>query len=132
MEFDELKKLNKQAAKYTEDFYDDFVRLFQKHLKKSEKMAIVNMIQLPLNGILNVINRDKENLMCKIFPELPDMFIRFMKPFIKLKDLWGAIPNEEWVKEYGRIYSSQFDEWFPSQEDKKRFEEWFEKENKKG
>jgi len=131
MNLEELEQLNKQCAKETQEFYDDFIKVFRKHMKKSKRMAIVNMIHLPLNGIMNVIASDEKNLMCEIFPELPDMFIRFMRPFIKLKVLWGQIPNEEWVKEYGRLHSAQFDEWFPNAEEKKNFTEWFEGQNKK-
>ena len=89
-------------------------------------MAIINMIHLPLNGVINVIAEDDQNIMCEAFPELPDMFIRFMAPFVKLKVLWGTIPNPEWAKEYGRLHSAQFDEWFPNAEEKKQFTEWFE------
>jgi len=130
MDLKELEQLNKDFAKETKEFFDDFITLFQKHMKKSKRTAIVNMIHLPLNGIMNVIAKDKDNLMCEIFPELPDMFIRFMRPFIKLAPLWGTIPNEEWVKEYARLHYAQFDEWFPNAEEKKKFTEWFEGQNK--
>lgn len=132
MELKDLEELNAKCAKETKEFYDEFVKLFQKRMKKGDRrMAIVNMIHLPLNGILNVVSQDKNNILCEIFPELPDMFIRFMRPFLKLKVLWGQIPNSEWVKEYGRLHAAQFDDWFPNEEEKKAFTEWFESQNRK-
>lgn len=130
MDLKELETLNRECAKDSEEFFNEFVKLFNKRFKKGNKrMTIINFIHLPLNGILNMIAQDKKNLMCEIFPELPDTFIRFMRPFIKLKKSWGKIPNDEWVKEYGRLHSKQFDEWFPSEEEKKNFEEWFRRQN---
>lgn len=127
MDLKDLKKLNKQCAKETKEFFDDFIKLFKERMDKGDKrMAIVNMIHLPLNGIMNMISEDKKNLMCEVFPELPDMFIRFMMPFMKLKVLWGQIPNKEWAEEYGRLHASQFDDWFATPEEKKNFTNWFE------
>lgn len=131
MELKDLEALNKKCAKETEEFFDEFNKVYKKMFKKLDKrMAIVNFIHLPLNGIMNIIAQDKDGAMCKIFPELPDMFIRFMRPFIKLRKSWGKISNEEFVKEYGRLHAAQFDEWFPNEEEKKNFTEWFEQQKK--
>jgi len=128
----DLEYLNKKYAEETEEFFKEFHKVYKKMFNKGDKrMAIVNFIHLPLNGIMQMIQADKKGMMCEIFPELPDMFIRFMRPFIKLRKVWGKIPNEEFVKEYGRLHAKQFDEWFPNEEEKKNFTEWFENQNKK-
>lgn len=131
MNLEELEKLKKEAAQETEEFNNAFVELFKERYENGNKrMAIINMLHLPINGIINMIDQDKKNLMCEILPELPDMFIRFMMPFTKIKHLWGKIPNEEFVNEYGKIYQSQFEEWFPTDEHKKNFEDWFNADKK--
>ena len=132
MNYEQLEQLNKQFSEETKEFYEDFVKVFRKHMKKSRRSAIVNMIHLPVNGILSIIAEDEKNVICEALPELPEVFIRFMNPFIKLKHLWGKIPNEQWAKEYGRLYSDQFEGCFPSEEEKKDFKEWFEGQNQNG
>lgn len=126
MDIKDLQKLNVEFAKFSQEFNDEFINLAQKYLRRDKRSAIVNMVHLPLNLIMNIIAMDDKNVMPKIFPELPDMFIRFMRPFIKLKVLWGQIPNAEWASEYKRLHSAQFDEWFPSEEEKRNFTQWFE------
>jgi hypothetical protein len=131
MDLEQLKELNKDFAEETKQFNNEFIDLFKKWLENGNKrLAIINMVHLPLNGILNVIAEDKENVMCEVFPELPDMYVRFFMPFLKLKVLWGTIPNEKFVEEYSRLYQAQFDEWFSTEEERKQFREWFETQNK--
>jgi hypothetical protein len=129
MQYDELKELNAKFAEETVKFNKEFSDLFKKWLKKSPRLAIVMSIHLPINMIMGVISLDEENDIYQVFPELPDMFIRFVAPFIKLRKQWGKISGDEFTKEYQRLYESQFDKFFMGEEEKKEFKNWFEKEN---
>jgi len=132
MDLEELKKLNKQAASETEEFFNEFHKVYKKMFAKlNKRMAIINFIHLPLNGLMNMIEQDKDNVMCEVFPELPDMFARFMMPFIMLRHRWGKIPNEKFVEEYGKLHSSQFNSWFGNKESMEQFKKWFDAENGK-
>ena len=48
-------------------------------------------------------------------------------PFIILKTSWGKIPDKKFIKEYERIYQSQFGEFFPEEELKELFKKWIER-----
>ncbi len=129
MEFKEIEKLNKEFAKLTEKMTSDFITLFNKYMKKDPRATMILMLHLPLNLMLNIVDNSKID-MNEIFPEFPDMYIRFMKPFIILREKWGKIPNKQFVKEYGELYEKQFNHLFPSEEYKNAFEIWIKGENK--
>ena len=46
----------------------------------------------------------------ELLPDLPDIFIRMMKPFEKLREEYGKIPMKEILKKYEKEYESQFGE----------------------
>lgn len=109
MDFDQSKQFKEfcqNSEKIAEEFYD----LIERWAKKDLRLAVVNAINLPLSVILNLILEDKEKALCKLFPELPETFLRFFKPFEKIKDKWGKISNEEFFYLYQKNYKKQFEE----------------------
>jgi hypothetical protein len=128
MNFDDLKELNEKFSSEVAQFNTEFGDLFEKWLKKSPRMASIMIIHLPINGIMGAL---KDNMpLHDMFPELPDVFIRFLNPFLKLRDNWGRISAKEFYEQYTKVYESQFDAFFVDKETKENFKEWFEKENK--
>lgn len=129
MDYNKLEDLNKEFAQQSNEMNQEFIELFKKWLKRDPRTTMINAVHLPLNVIMNLIKQGKT--VSTVFPELPDMFIRFFKPFEILKNKWGKIPDTEFANEYKKIYESQFIEWFPSKEEKEKFVKWFEKNNQK-
>ena len=124
----DLEKLNAQFAKEAEELSKDFNKLFKKWFLKSPRLTMIMSAHLPINLIMHMIS---ENLpVYEVFPELPDMFIRFVAPFIKLRKKWGKIPGSEFQKEYQELYESQFKDWIPNDEERQNFKDWFERTNK--
>ena len=130
MDYEELEKLNKEFAQESYQIMQDFNEVFMKWFKKSPRTAIVIMIQFPINVLGMSINKIPENFHSKCFPELPDMMYRFMNPFITIREKWGKIPDKEFMEEYSKIYQAQFDDWFPSEEEKDKFNKWFKAQKK--
>ncbi len=128
MEYEQLKRLNKTFAQETIEFNNDFFKLHRKWFKKSPRMTMVMSIHLPINMIMSMIG-ESEIPVHELFPELPDMFIRFVAPFIKLREKWGKIPGDEFAEEYQKLYESQFNKVFETDEDKEKFQKWFEGSN---
>jgi hypothetical protein len=126
MDYEELKKLNIEFAEQTNEMTQEFVGIFRKWMKKNPSLTIVNSIHLPLNILINLIDT-ADDLGSKALPELPDVFKRFLMPFIILKTSWGKIPDKKFIKEYERIYQSQFGEFFPEEELKELFKKWIER-----
>lgn len=126
----DLEKLNKEYADQTKLMSHEFIEIFEKWLERNPRLAIVNGVHLPLHITINLIKRSSAPISV-LFPELPDMFIRFMKPFEILRDKWGKMPDKEFIEQYTKIYESQFDEWFPSEKEKENFEKWFKSQNSK-
>jgi hypothetical protein len=131
MDYDQLSELNKEFAAETIAMLKDFTDVFYKWRKKSPRMAMVNAIHLPLNIIMQLIQRDTNHTFCKAVPELPDMFIRFMMPFTKLRKKWRKVSGVEFCKLYGELHGKQFDDWFVTPEQKETFKEWFDDDIKK-
>ncbi len=128
MDYDDLAKLSKEFAKETQEFMDEFMELHNKWMKKSPITTTIMTLHMPMNVILNLIRLfDK---FPELVPEMPQMFIRMAAPFVKLKDKWGKIPNEQFIKEFGEIYLSRFDSWFENEEKKEAFKKWYEAQNK--
>lgn len=125
MKLKELESISKKFVEESEEFMSDFTALYTKWLKKSPRITLVNVIHLPLNVFLRMLEQDLE--ISTIFPELPDVFIRCITPFIILRKKWGQVPNKEFLEEYIELYDKQFDEFFASEEQKQCFKEWFEK-----
>jgi hypothetical protein len=128
MNFDDLKELNEKFSSEVAQFNTEFGDLFKKWLQKSPRMASIMIIHLPINSIMGAL---EDNLpLHEMFPELPEVFIRFLNPFLKLRDNWGRISAKEFYEQYTKVYESQFDAFFVDKETKENFKEWFEKENK--
>jgi hypothetical protein len=127
MDYDNLKDLNEKFAKEAAEFVADFGNLFRKWILKSPRLASVMIIHIPINCIMGAI--EDEVAIHDLFPDLPDVFIRFMMPFVKLQDRWGKVSGKEFADEYKKLYESQFSAWFINQEERKNFEKWFEKQN---
>jgi hypothetical protein len=125
MDYEDLQKLNKKFAIESSEFTQEFFKLHKKWLKKSPRMTMIMTLHLPINMIMNAI-ADNKIPVHEIFPELPDMFIRFVAPFIKLRTKWGKIPGDQFQKEYKELYESQFDKFFASKENMEFFKNWFE------
>lgn len=124
MDYKKVEALNKVFAQESKEFNDDFFVLLKKWIKKSPRMCIIMSIHLPINIIMkSIANDDKMHV---IFTDLPDMFIRFVAPFIKLRTKWGKISGKQFSEEYHQLYESQFDEFFPTEEEKENFKNWFE------
>lgn len=127
MDYDELEKLNKEFAKETIEIMKDFNEVYKKWFNKSPRTTILIMMQLPINVLSQSIENMSDNLHSKCFPELPNMMYRFMNPFKLLKEKWGKISDKEFMKEYAEIYQSQFEDWFPSEQEKEQFKKWYKK-----
>lgn len=127
MDLDQLSQLNKEFAEQTQEMNGEFIDLFEKWKKKNFRLAIFNAIHLPINIILNIIERDKNSLMPKLFEDFPDVFERFLLPFVKIKDKWGKISSEKFAELYSKEYQKQFYPFFIDAETKENFKEWYEK-----
>lgn len=122
MNYEELEQLNAEFAKKSELMTKEFFQLFQKWMKDDPRLTTVNMLSLPTNLIMKLICRFPE--FHELFPELPDVYVRYYKPFEKIKEHWGKVSGKEFVDMYEREYQKQFDNWFPSQEEKEEFVKW--------
>jgi len=83
---------------------------------------------MPLNIIMSMLFIDKDNHFPRLMEDFPDIFVRFLKPFVKIKDQWGKISSKEFVSAYKKEYESQFDPLFFDQEQKEIFKKWFKKQ----
>ena len=125
MNFEELAVLNKELAEQSKAINKDFFEIFKKWVEKSPKVTLINMMNLPINMFLCSASECDNNETSELFPELPFVYMRMIRPFVKLRNEWGKIPDKEFCKIYVEIYESQFDEWLPSDEDKESFKKWF-------
>ncbi len=124
MDFETLSKLNAEYAKESQLFWDEFIDLWKKWMKKSPRLAVVNALHFPLNLIMNMI----DNGLPQAVPEVPDMMERFLTPMILLKDVWGKIPGKVFIEKYKALYESQWEKLGITPEMKKNFKEWYEKD----
>lgn len=128
MQLEDLKKLNADFAEDSFQMTKDFGKLFKKWMKKNPKLASLQSIHLPISILINLLNNCSENQMSKVLPELPDVFKRFMLPFLILKSSWGKIPDKAFAEEYTRLYELQFSDVSITEEIKQKFKEWYEGE----
>lgn len=131
MDYEELSELNKEFADLTAQMTKEFTALFQKWLRKHPRVTIVNSVHLPLNLILNLIAEDHKNILPHMMPDLPNVFMRFAYPFSKIKNNWGKISGEEFVKAYGVEHGKLFGKMFESEEAKQQFLDWYKHDTKK-
>ncbi len=108
MDYETLSKLDKEFSEQAQEMTKEFSELFEKWKKRSLRLSVVMAIHMPINNILNMLNLDKQNVMQRLFEDLPDVFIRFLTPFVKIKNQWGKVSSEEFVKMYAREYENQF------------------------
>ena len=80
---------------------------------------------------MTLLNLDEENQFPKCIEDLPEVFERFVNPFVKLKSKWGKVSSKDFVKLYREEYEKQFNRIFHSQEEKENFQKWFETDMKK-
>ena len=132
MDYNKVKELHEHFANDSVQMAEEFIEIFKKYYKDNPRAAIIMALHLPINLIINFIEADEDNAMPSIFPEVPDMFRRFCYPFALLKDQWGKLSNKEFCDAYTKLYESQFDEWFISDEEKKNFFEFCEGLKKDG
>lgn len=130
MNFEHLEELNKEFASELSEIQKEFNEVFQKWIKKAPRTCIVSILSLPL-GIIFTLMQQKDGVIEGIFPELPDVWERYLSPWILLKEKWGKISSEQFMKEYGDLYESQFKAWFLSNEEKEAFHKWYRAQNKK-
>lgn len=130
MDLDDLSKLNRQYADDTRQMFQEFIELFQKWKKKDARIAMINCLHMPINTLMNILLQDEESLMPIAFKDFPDVFERFLNPFVKIKNKWGKISSNEFAKLYQKEYEKQFgDELGFSKKQIESFRKWFEKEN---
>jgi len=128
MDLEKLAELNAEFAKDAEQMSEEFLELFQKWKKKSTRLTVIMAIHMPLNIIMSMLFIDKDNHFPRLMEDFPDIFVRFLKPFVKIKDQWGKISSKEFVSAYKKEYESQFDPLFFDQEQKEIFKKWFKKQ----
>ncbi len=125
MKLDEFDDVSKKFKEEMQQLHDDFNQLFFKWMKKSPKTTMLALVNMPLNMMLNLMEKSQLNFHL-FLPNLPDAYIRMIAPFIKLKHEYGEISNKEFVKKYSKLYESQFDKIFEKEEEKDNFKKWFE------
>lgn len=128
MNYDQLVELNKEFAQESVELQDEFTELFEKWLRKSPRLALVSFLSLPIGIILTLMEK-KDGAIEELFPDLPNVWRRYLSPWIALRDKWGKIPSQQFIEEYGKLHSEQYDEWFPSKEEKAAFTEWYKGQN---
>jgi len=131
MNFEEMSELNEKFAEEFKQMTEEFYGIFEKWKNKSVRLTCVAAMHLPINLIMSLIASDKNSSLPRIFPELPDMFERFFKPFFIIKEHWGKVSCQEFTKLYAEEYEKQFTRFFASEQAKKKFSEWFEADTKK-
>lgn len=131
MDIDQLSQINKEFAEHSRQMHEEFLDVFKKWQKKSFRLSIVMALHLPMNLILNLMNIDEKDHIPRLVEDLPDMMLRFLSPFAKIRDSWGKISSKEFSALYGVEYQKQFDEFFPTKEYKDAFQKWFEQDSKK-
>ncbi len=113
MDNKDMENTKKDFKNQTENLVKDFMIIFQKQMEKDPRLAMTNMLHLPLNLMLNIVYNSKID-MYKIFPNFPEVYIRFMQPFVTVKERWGKIPNKQFVEEYTKIYEELITDSLPS------------------
>lgn len=107
-----LKDLKNKHTKFHDDskqFHKELFVIIMKWLKKEPRLTLINAMHFPLNLVLNLlIEAEKVKIDLEEFNDLPNIFIRTMKPFEKLKDDFLKIPMQNFVKKYGELYEAQF------------------------
>lgn len=126
MKLEDLKNLNEEYFELSKEFHKEFGELFDKWFKKAPGAALIHAIHLPLNAVLDLIEKDSCNVLPALLFELPNTFIRFMLPFMFLKSKWGKVSGKEFCKLYRKYYEKHFEEWFPNAQEKENFAKWFE------
>jgi len=110
MELSDLKKHHKKFHDDTKLMYGELLEVVKKWLKKDPRTTMVNMMNLPLNLTLNLlVEAEKLGVDLGEFDDLPNIYIRTMKPFEELQDDFLKIPMEEFAEKYGRLYEAQFE-----------------------
>jgi hypothetical protein len=125
MKLDELKELHDECAKQMYEINEDFIRLFEKYMKKNARVAVVSAITMPINIILHLMKHSKVPFI-ELFDDLPKVYIRCMTHFIVLKNVYGEISNEEFCEKYKELYEDQFEDLIINQEVKEQLKEWLE------
>lgn len=105
MDSNELKESNAEFAKHSKEFLIDMEKVYTKWMEKDLGVATIMTLEMPLDFLLSIM-KNKINL-SKMFPDLPDVFMRMVMPFDKLKPKWGKIPDEEFADEYARLYQME-------------------------
>lgn len=123
MKLEEFERVSKKFYEDSKDINNEFNKLFAKWLKKSPKVTMLNLLNLPLNTMLNLMSSTNINFY-ELLPDLPNAYIRMIAPFIKLKDEYGKISNKEFCDKYVELYESQFEKFFNNEEEKEAFKKF--------
>src|ERR1700679_2140137 len=97
MDYEKLSELHEEFAKQTIEMNNEFIVLFEKWKKKSLRLSAVMAIHMPINLIMNLIQQDKNSAIPRLFEDLPEVFERFLNPFVKIKEKWGKISSKEFA-----------------------------------
>src|SRR5271170_3360135 len=109
MDLKELSKINKEFADQAAEMSKEFSDLFEKWKKKSLRFSVIMAIHMPINIIMNMLYLDKNNHLPRLVENFPDIFERFLTPFMKIKDQWGKVSSREFTDLYKIEYEKQFD-----------------------
>jgi hypothetical protein len=124
MNINDFEDFSKKFKDESMQLNKEFIKLFKKWLKKSPKLAVLNLLNMPLNLMLNIMTTSNVNFY-ELIPDLPSVYIRSIAPFIILKDEYEKLTNKEFVDKYQKLYESQFDKNFLNNDQKKEFKKWF-------
>lgn len=107
MDYKELEQHHKKFSDLSQKLMHEYMEVCMRHFKDNPRMTMVVTLSMSVNIIMEMY-MTAGNTMTQILPDLPDIFIRYMKPFEKIKESWGKVTPEEFIKLYGEEHSAQF------------------------
>ncbi len=106
IDYSKMESIDPELAAITREMFEQFMSLYIHWFEKYPVMTLYNCLQLPLNATMYLISSCNGNI-SQTMPSLPDVFIKMLKPFERLKGAWGKISDDDFVQYYHTFFKEQ-------------------------